>query len=139
MKTTFLLVSILCMTVAGCIGDPTIDTDEAEVLVSEPDAGEVTANVGGAENCPPDQAERPGGCTGEGGGGGTGGGPTGDQCTPGAPGCETCTPGQTGCPGPVRPRPPCVAPSPDHVCTYYPSGGCYCVYYPPPLTSTVDE
>jgi hypothetical protein len=72
MKTTFLLVSILCMTVAGCIGDPTIDTDEAEVLVSAPDAGEPPVEGIITEWCElhPWDAR----CsTGEGGGGGTGG------------------------------------------------------------------
>jgi hypothetical protein len=82
MKTTFLLVSILCMTVAGCIGDPTIDTDEAEVLVDEPDAGEpvegiITPGCDGPESDPHRVCEGDGGGgsgTGGGGGGGSGGG-----------------------------------------------------------------
>lgn len=70
MKTTYLLVSIACILLAGCIGEPTIDTDEGAVLVSEPDAGG-EGNI--VAPCPPDMP--PSYCDPEGGeGGGTGGG-----------------------------------------------------------------
>lgn len=97
MKTTFLLVSILCMTVAGCIGDPTIDTDEAEVLVDEPDAGEANIITPGCDGPETDPYRV---CEGNGGGGsGTGGGGGGS-------GGGTCTPGAPGCPGPIQCTPP---------------------------------
>jgi hypothetical protein len=90
MKTTFFLISILCVTTAGCIADdPTIDTDEAEVLVSEPDAGGESNIITPCDPVADPHCERsdpgPGGGAGGGGGGGSGGG------SGGTPGGWFCT------------------------------------------------
>jgi hypothetical protein len=138
MKTTFLLVSILCMTVAGCIGDPTIDIDEAEALVSETDAGgeaniitpcDPVAN----EHCEdgnPGGSGPGGGGVGGGTGGGSGGGSSGGNPLPclGSNNnwcythqrCERYT--------------SCTHPSgnPDYIChRSHGDGECLCIYYPP--------
>lgn len=76
----FVVFLTLCCA-AGCLSDPdgvNVEVDEDGVLVSVPDAGAPTTNVGGGE-CLPEEAER-GTCQG-GGGGGTGGG-TGDEPPP---------------------------------------------------------
>jgi hypothetical protein len=104
MKAIFLCFSLLCLVLVGCIGDPTLDTDEAELAV--PDAGEeggiaTSPSVGGGGNCTPDEAER-GMCGGGGGGGGGGGEPDATFCQLYPTWCPPLPP-----PGPLPPRTPC--------------------------------
>jgi hypothetical protein len=140
MKAISLWFSLTCLVMVGCIGDPAIDTDEAELaapdageeggIATSPSAAPPTANIGGGD-CLPEEAER-GTCNGGGGGSDPG------QCTPGSPGCETCSPGAPGCPGPLPPGPGGAYP-PGHPCRLYPPGACPADPPKPPLAPPTEN
>jgi hypothetical protein len=133
-KLLILLMLFCCFAAVACVADdPAIDDDEAEVLVSTPDAGaaeefaarleehnrvvekfaDKTAELLQALDVPPvediivpgcDAPESDPGRVCDGGGGGGGGGGSGGGTGGGGSGGGTCEPGDPGCSGPPNPN-----------------------------------